>query len=94
VTASFAGQRLSGPRGVLLDPTGTWLYIGDTRNARVVRIRVGANGISFSDPQVVSTGADTPEGNFKGPEWMEFGPDGRLFVSDNNQRIYAFEING
>ena len=92
VTASFAGKRLNQPRGVLLDPTGTWLYIGDTRNARVVRIRVGADGITFTDPQVVSTGADTPEGVFKGPEWMEFGPDGRLFVSDNNQRIYAFEV--
>jgi DNA-binding beta-propeller fold protein YncE len=94
VTATFAGKKLSGPRGVLLDPTGTWLYIGDTKNARVVRIRVGANGITFTDPQVASTGADTPEGKFKGPEWMEFGPDGRLFVSDNNQRIYAFEITG
>ena len=54
VTATFAGQALNQPRGVLLDPTGTWLYIGDTKNARVVRIRVGADGITFTDPQVVT----------------------------------------
>lgn len=92
ITASFDGRKLSGPRGAVLDPTGTWLYIGDTNNRRVVRIRIGADGLTFTDPELVTTGKDTPEGNFKGPEYLEFGPDGRLFVSDNNQRIYAFTL--
>lgn len=94
VTAQFAGVRLSGPRGVALDPTHTWLYIGDTNNDRVVRIRVGADGKTFTDPQVVTTGQGTPEGGFGGPEYMTFDPEGRLYVSDNNQRTYVFRING
>jgi DNA-binding beta-propeller fold protein YncE len=92
-TTSYGGQRLNQPRGVVLDPNSNRLYIGDTVNKRVVRIDVGANGLTFTSPQVVTTGLDTTEGSFKGPEWMEFGPDGRLFVSDNHQHIDAFVLN-
>jgi 6-phosphogluconolactonase (cycloisomerase 2 family) len=94
ITATYGTQKVSGPRGVLLDPASDWLYIGDTNGRRVVRIDVGASGQTFTNPQVVTTGADTPEGSFKAPEWMEFGPDGRLFVSDNNQVVYAYTITG
>jgi 6-phosphogluconolactonase (cycloisomerase 2 family) len=94
VTASFGGTRISGPRGVAIDPTHTWLYIGDTNNDRIVRIRVGTDGKTFTDPQVVTRGQDTPEGRFGGPEYLTFDPSGRLYVSDNNQRTYVFEING
>jgi len=94
VTATFGGKRLSAPRGVALDPTDTWLYIGDTGNKRIVRIRVGTDGKTLTDPQVVSTGADTPQGRFGGPEYMTFDPQGRLYVSDNNQRTYVFTIGG
>jgi DNA-binding beta-propeller fold protein YncE len=92
ITETYGGKRVSQPRGVRLDPDSNWLYIGDTGGKRVVRINVGSNGTTFTSPQVVSTGADTPQGSYKGPEWMDFGPDGRLFVSDNNQIIYALEI--
>jgi sugar lactone lactonase YvrE len=92
ITATYGTKKIAQPRGVRLDPDSNWLYIGDSWGKRVVRINVGSNGTTFTSPQVVSTGADTPQGSFKGPEWMDFGPDGRLFVSDNNQIIYALEI--
>ena len=63
VTASFAGRRLNQPRGVLLDRLARGSTSATRGTLRVVRIRVGADGITFTDPQVVSTGADTPEGS-------------------------------
>ncbi len=44
--------------------------------------------------KVVTTGADTPEGALSGPDFLNFGPDGRLYVSDNNKRVYSFNITG
>ena len=84
---SFGGKNLNQPRGLVMDPSGTWLYIADSLNKRVVRVH--PDGTS---PMVVSTGADTPQLAFGGPEYLEFGPDGRLFVSDNNQTVYAFTV--
>lgn len=83
----FDGIALKRPRGVAVDPTGSWVYISDTGNRRVVRIRPDGR-----EPQVVTVGRDTPEGRFGGPENLAFGPDGRLYISDNNQRVYAFTI--
>jgi DNA-binding beta-propeller fold protein YncE len=96
IVATFSGpvsaQKLNQPRGVALDPTGTWLYIADSTNSRVIRIHTD---LSAASAVVVTTGSDIPvKGKFTGPEWMTFGPDGRLFVSDNNQSIYAFTITG
>jgi DNA-binding beta-propeller fold protein YncE len=88
---SAGGVHLSQPRGVVLDPTGQWIYVGDSGNNRVVRVQAN---LSASSAAVVTTGADDPQGGFSGPEWLAFGPDGRLFVSDNNQVIYAFTITG
>ncbi len=86
-----AGQQLQ-PAGLAIDPSGTWLYIGDLANKRIVR--VSASDLS-SGAVTVTTGADTPQHGFKGPVWMQFsGFDGRLFVSDDNQTIYAFTITG
>jgi DNA-binding beta-propeller fold protein YncE len=95
IIASFSGpvggQQVR-PRGVAIDPSRTWLYIGDTANNRIVR--VSAADLS-SGAVAVTTGADTPQGHFKGPQWMQFGAfDGRLYVSDNSQIIYAFRITG
>jgi DNA-binding beta-propeller fold protein YncE len=96
IVATFSGpigsRSLNFPRGVALDPTRTWLYIGDSGNNRVVRVHTD---LSASSAVVVTTGADTPEQSFGGPEWLTFsGNDGRLFLSDNNQVIYAFTITG
>lgn len=94
ITTKYGDKGVSQPRGVVLDPSSNKLYIGDSVNRRVVRVDVGANGVTFTNPVVVTTGADTPTGNFKSPEYLEFGPDGRLFVSDNYQRIDSFRVNG
>ena len=80
------GVAIKQPWGITWDPSKTWLYIGDSGNQRVVRVT--PNG---STCQVVSTGADTPDG-FKAPDYLEFGSDGLLYVSDNSRHVYAFTI--
>lgn len=80
------------PRGLALDPSRQWLYIGDTANNRIVR--VSAADLS-TGAAVVTTGADTPAGHLNAPVWMQFSAfDGRLYVSDASQTIYAFTIIG
>ena len=85
IKGSYDGKTLSQPVGVALDPTGSWLYIGDTKNNRIVRVK--PDGTS---PQVASLGADTPAGKLVGPGYLAFGPDGTLYVSENGRHIYAF----
>jgi DNA-binding beta-propeller fold protein YncE len=88
VRPSCGGALLSKPTGVAWDPTGTWLYVADTGNKRVVRM----NG-DGSQCEVVTTGADTPTG-FKGPDYVDFDSQGRLYVSDNSYYVYRFTITG
>lgn len=75
------------PRGARLDPSGSWLYVGDSGNKRIMRVK--PDGTS---PQVVATSANGRA--FGGPEYIEFATDGRMFVSDNTQSVYAFRITG
>ena len=86
---SCGGKGLSGAWGAAWDPSHTWIYIGDKGNKRVVRW----NPLTHTC-DVVTTGADTPEGALSGPDFLTFGPDGRLYVSDNNKRVYSFTITG
>jgi hypothetical protein len=84
------GKGLNGAWDAAWDPSHTWIYIGDKMNARVVRW----NPANPTQCDVVTTGADTPEGSLSGPDFLNFGPDGKLYVSDNNKRVYSFTING
>jgi sugar lactone lactonase YvrE len=43
---------------------------------------------------VVTTGADTPDGALGGPDFLNFSPNGTLYVSDNNKHVYSFTITG
>jgi tripartite motif-containing protein 71 len=82
------GGTLSGPWDAAWDPSHTWIYIGDKVNARVVRWSPTTHAC-----EVVTTGADTPEGKLSGPDFLNFGPDGKLYVSDNNKRVYSFSFS-
>ena len=81
------GGGLSGPWDAAWDPTHSWIYIGDKGKARVVRWSPTTHAC-----EVVTTGADTPEGALSGPDFLNFGPDGKLYVSDNNKRVYSFSF--
>jgi DNA-binding beta-propeller fold protein YncE len=87
VRPSCGGTPLRSPWGITWNRANTWLYVGDLGNNRVVRWSP-----STSTCQVVTTGAGTPHG-FRGPNYLAFGPDGRLYVSDNTRHVYRFRIN-
>jgi sugar lactone lactonase YvrE len=83
------GSTMSGPWDAAWDPSHSWIYIADKGHKRIVRWRPSDNTC-----QVVTTGADVPEGALGGPDFLNFGPDGKLYVSDNNKRVYSFTITG
>jgi sugar lactone lactonase YvrE len=76
------------PRGVQVDPSGTWVYIADTGNKRVIRVSVA----DPSQRQLVTAGVDTPEKFLNFPRYLTFDAAGTLYVGDFNQRIYAFTV--
>ena len=80
---------LSGPIDVALDPSHNHLYITDTLHGRVVR-----TALDGSTCTVVTIGGDTPQGSLGNPRYLDFGVDGRLYVSTSNRRVYAFRITG
>jgi tripartite motif-containing protein 71 len=88
IRGPFGTQNLDDPTGLALSPDGTQLYIADYYHYRVVRYAL--NG---SSSVVMTTGADTPTGKFLGPNYLVFGPDGRLYVSDDSEHILSFNIN-
>jgi tripartite motif-containing protein 71 len=86
---SCGGVGLKDPWGITWNPSRTWLYIGDVGNARIVRM--SPDGATC---EVVITRADVPQSKLKGPNFIEFGPDGTMYASDNSRQIYAFRITG
>jgi sugar lactone lactonase YvrE len=89
VKPTCGGTKLNQPWGAAWDPSQTWIYIGDKGNDRVVRWDP-----TTGECDVVTTGSDTPEGALGGPDFLNFGPDGTLYVSDNNKHVYSFTITG
>jgi len=83
------GALLKTPWGITWNPEKTWLYIGDVGNARIVRM--SPDGATC---EVVTTGADVPEGALMGVNYIEFDSAGRMYASDNNRRVYRFLITG
>jgi sugar lactone lactonase YvrE len=86
---SCGGTFMKQPWNATWDPGHTWIYIADKFNPRVVRWSPTTHTC-----EVVTTGSDTPEGHFSGPDYLNFGPDGKLYVSDNNKHVYSFVITG
>ncbi len=90
IKPTCAGKGLAQPWGITWDPSHTWLYIGDVKNARIVRM--SPDGATC---QVVVTQADLPTGlQFQGSNFIEFDSAGRMWASDNSRHIYGFTITG
>ena len=90
IKPTCGGKGLAQPWGITWDPSHTWLYIGDVKNARIVRM--SPDGATC---QVVVTQADLPSGmQFQGANFIDFDSAGRMWVSDNSRHIYGFTITG
>jgi DNA-binding beta-propeller fold protein YncE len=90
IKPTCGGKGLAQPWGITWDPSHTWLYIGDVKNARIVRMKPDG-----SSCQVVVTQADLPSGmQFLGANFIEFDSTGRMWVSDNSRHVYGFAITG
>jgi tripartite motif-containing protein 71 len=81
------GTGLKGPTDVQLSPSGDQLWVTDTGNQRVVRMNIDGTGC-----QVAITGATVPGGTLGNTRYLDFGPDGRLYVSTGARRVFAFTI--
>jgi streptogramin lyase len=62
----------SSPHDVEIDGTGS-IWIADAGNDRMVRLD--------DDLQIAAELSGSPY-NFSGPRYMDFGPEGRMFVAD------------
>lgn len=80
-----AGIALNAPIDVALDPAKQWLYVADTGNKRVVRMLRDGTAC-----EVATTGADTPQASLGAPRYLDFGADGRLYVSTSTRHVYVF----
>ena len=90
IKPSCGGKGLAQPWGITWDPSHTWLYIGDVKNARIVRMKPDG-----SSCQVVVTQATLPAGDqFLGANFIRFDSAGRMWVSDNSKHVYGFTITG
>ena len=84
------GKGLAQPWGIVWNPAHTWLYIGDVKNARIVRMSPDG-----STCEVVVTQATMPGSmKFLGSNFLAWDSAGRLWASDNSRHVYGFTVTG
>jgi sugar lactone lactonase YvrE len=82
--------------GLTLDDAGN-LYVSDSANHRIRKVDFEANEISTiagsGEPAFSGDGGPATEATLDNPRALAFGPDGRLYVADeNNHRIRAIDL--
>jgi sugar lactone lactonase YvrE len=82
--------------GLAIDDAGS-LYVSDTANHRIRKIDFEADEISTiagnGDAAFSGDGGPATEAALDNPRTLAFGPDGRLYVADeNNHRIRAIDL--
>jgi DNA-binding beta-propeller fold protein YncE len=83
-----APRFLSWPEAVAVDPSGTYAWVGDTRNDRIVRWNAN---LSKTPAPTAFGGTGSGVGQFNYIEDLDVAPDGRVWVADtNNDRIQIF----
>ena len=89
-TSSGSGERqFYNPYGIALQ--GDYMYIADSNNNRIQKIRATGNHEFISQFGKKGSG----DGEFSNPRGICLDPEGRIFVSDcNNQRVQVFEADG
>lgn len=85
-TATIALQGIGTPNGIQLSPNDEWLYVAATREQRVVRARILADGKLGP----VETHASVPD-----PDGMSIDSLGNLYVASySDSAVYVFDPQG
>jgi sugar lactone lactonase YvrE len=84
--------QLNAPTTLALDAAGDWLYIADTNNNRLRRIRTGPGGIIYTlagDGQAAFSPDGTAAAAAKlwGPRKVVVAPNGALVFSDTGNKV-------
>jgi tripartite motif-containing protein 71 len=89
LSPTCGGLAMAGPSDATFSPDGTQLYVTDTNNKRVVRMSPDGSNCT-----VVVVPADVPGSTLGNPRYLDFGPNGRLYVSTRTRHVYSFNITG
>ena len=67
--------------GVVVDPTGTGLFVSETMTGAIYRYDLGAENVAASRQLFANVLAPESRSALRGPDGMTFGPDGNLYVA-------------